>query len=71
MDRGNLRYMAENLGLGVNIAQWDKAYDTEHWKYLENGVDPAYLPQQIMLPEPIDALITNCFLFGLVSSFFA
>lgn len=61
--------MAENLGLGFGIAQWENAHDTEHWKYLDNGVDPAYLPHQLRLPEPIDALITNCFMFGLVSRF--
>lgn len=69
VDRNGLKYLAENLGSGINIAQWDKAYDTEHWKYLDNGVDPAYLPHQLTLPQPVDALVTNCFLFGFVRRF--
>lgn len=67
VDRGNLKYLAENLGLGFKIAQWENAHDTEYEKYLGNGADPAYLPHQVTLPDPVDALITNCFLFGLVS----
>jgi hypothetical protein len=69
VDRNGLKFMAENLGANINIAQWDKAYDTEHWKHLDNGVDPAYLPHQLTLPHPVDALITNCFLFGFVGGF--
>lgn len=69
VDRGSMKYMAENLGLGINIAQWEDANDLEHWKHLDNGADPAYLPHQLWLPQPVDSLITNCFMFGLVSCF--
>lgn len=66
VDRGNIKYMSENLGLPLKIAQWEDANDLDHLKYLDNGANPSYLPHQLWLPQPIDALITNCFLYGLV-----
>lgn len=67
VDRGSIKYMSENLGLPIFVAQWEHANDLDHGKYMDNGVNPAYLPHQLWMPAPIDMLITNCFMYGLVS----
>ena len=71
VDRQNIEFMSENLDIKLSSVVNHNYSLTTEWSARKAGPHEGaakYDPRLLTIPSPVDLIITNCFIYGLVCS---